>query len=107
MFVRVAQLYEAGRPLPRHRAITAQPVHIGRLTLYEEHSQEFRRSMVFARLCAPVAGEDPLPRLHDAVVRFISDRCMTIGGFERDSVTGECRAQSWYVQLVDDADGPE
>jgi hypothetical protein len=62
---------------------------------------------VFAWLCAAVAGEDPLPRLHDAVVQFISDRRMTIGGFEQDSVTGQCRAWSWYGQLVDDADGPQ
>jgi hypothetical protein len=47
---------------------------------------------VFAWLCAAVVGEDPLPRLHDVVVQFISDRRMTIGGFEQDSVTGQCRA---------------
>lgn len=80
-----------------HAAVDVLLRELGTCTSYadnltDEHSREFRRSIAFARLCAAVAGEDPPPRPHDAVVQFISDRRMTIGGFERDSVTGQCRA---------------
>jgi hypothetical protein len=106
MYVRVAQLFENGKPLPRHRSITAQPVHIGRLRLFEQHDTEYRRSMVYAVLAEGSTGAHILPRLHDAVVRWIGDGAMTISGFEHDQVTQECRAQSWYVQLVvDEASG--
>lgn len=98
MYVKVAQLYEDGRPLPRHRSITAQPIKMGSLHLVEEHSREFRRNIVYAILCGP-AGAEVIPRLHDAVVRHISDGCMTISGFERDDLTGACRGQSWFVQV--------
>ena len=102
MFVRVAQLFEDGRPLPRHRSITAQPVHTGYLTLTEQHDKDFRRSMTYAVLRDVALGGDVLPRLRDAVVRWIGDGCMTISGFELDDTTRECTVQSWYVQLVDD-----
>jgi hypothetical protein len=102
MFVRVAQLFVDGRPLPRHRSITAQPVHIGRLSLVEKYDQDFRRSIVYAVLSRSSSGEDVLPRLRDAVVRWIGDGCMTISGFEFDQTAGNCCAQSWYVQLVED-----
>lgn len=105
MFVRVAQLFEDGRPLPRHRSITARPVHTGYLTLTDQHDRDFRRGMTYAVLRDAVAGGDVLPRLRDAVVRWIGDGCMTISGFEFDDTSRECTVQSWYVQLVnDDAD---
>lgn len=103
MFVRVAQLFEDGRPLPRHRSITSQPVHIGQLSLSEQHDRHFRRSMVYASLTSAGGGDQVLPRLHDAVVRWIGDGAMTISGFEQDNTTSECQAQSWYIQLI----GPE
>lgn len=99
MLVRSAQLFENGKPLPRHRSITAQPVHIGELRLFDEHDLEFRRPIVYARLVHVSSGADVLPRLYDAVVRWIGDGCMTISGFERDALTHECTAQSWYIQL--------
>jgi hypothetical protein len=102
MLVRSAQLFENGKPLPRHRSITAQPVHIGKLCLFDEQDREFRRPVVYARLAHVPSGEDVLPRLYDAVVRWIGDGCMTISGFERDGMTRECMAQSWYIQLVVD-----
>jgi hypothetical protein len=104
MFARVAQLFDDGRPLPRHRSITAQPVHLGDLTLTEQYDLEFRRSMTFAILRQSSSGADILPKLHDAVVRWIGEECMTISGFELDEATRQCRAQSWYVQLVKDED---
>jgi hypothetical protein len=104
MFVRLAQLFEDGKPLPRHRSITAQPVHIGKLSFYEQHDNDFRRSMVFAALSKAGCGGDVVPRLYDAVVRWICDGCMTVSGFERDEVTNECRAQSWYIQVVVEAE---
>ena len=105
IFVRVAQLFEDGRPLPRHRSITAQPVHMGYLTLTEQHDRDFRRSMTYAVLRDMKVGADVLPRLRDAVVRWIGDGCMTISGFELDNTTKECTVQSGYVQVVnDDAD---
>jgi len=100
MFVRVAQLFEDGRPLPRHRAITAQPVHVGRLTLTEQHDHEFRRSMYLAILRNEGVGGDVLPRLRDAVVRWIGDGSMTISGFEFNEANRQCSVQSWYVQLI-------
>jgi len=104
MLVRIAQLFEDGRPLPRHRAITAQPVHVGNLSLTEDYDQEFRRRMSYANLRQMLTGAEVLPRLHDAVVRWIGDKCMTISGFELDPHTRECSVQSWYVQLIDDQD---
>jgi hypothetical protein len=100
MYVRVAQLFEEGRPLPRHRSITAQPVHIGHLTLTEQHDQAFRRSMSLAILRNTGAGDDVLPRLRDAVVRWIGDGSMTISGFEFNEVSRQCSVQSWYVQVI-------
>jgi hypothetical protein len=100
MFVRVAQLFDKGRPLPKHRSITAQPVHIGVLTLTDEYDSRFRRTMAYAILRQKSTGSDVLPRLQDAVVRWIGDGCMTISGFELDETTRECRVQSWYVQIV-------
>jgi len=102
MFVRVAQLFECGRPLPRHRSITSQPVHVGKFSLYEQHDQAFRRTVVYATLSEAATGSHVLPRLHDAVVRWAGDGCMTVSGFEQDGLTQECRAQSWYVQLITD-----
>lgn len=102
MYARVAQLFEEGKPLPRHRSITAQPVHVGHLSLTEQHDHEFRRSMTYAILRRGSTGDDLLPRLRDAVVRWIGDSCMTISGFELDEVTRDCSVQSWYVQLVTD-----
>jgi hypothetical protein len=104
MFVRIAQLFEDGRPLPRHRSITAQPVRIGKLSFFEQHDVDFRRSMVYATLCEPATGRHVVPRLYDAVVRWISDGCMTVSGFERDEATKECKAQSWYIQVINDAE---
>jgi hypothetical protein len=98
MLVKVAQLYEDGRPLPKHRSIRLLPVRIGQLRLVEEHSREYRRNVVCAILYGP-GGPDVIPRLHDAVVRHIADGCMTISGFERDDVTLVCRGQSWFVQI--------
>ena len=97
MFVKVAQLYEGGRPLPKHRSIRMQPTMIGQLRVTEEYSREFRRNVVYAILYT-ASGADLIPRLHDAVVRYIADGCMTITGFERDELTQCCQGQSWFVQ---------
>ena len=98
MLVKVAQLYEEGRPLPRHRSIRAQPTLIGKLRLVEEHNNVLRRNIVYAVLQAP-DGSHLIPRLHDAVVRHIADDCLTISGFEHDQITRDCRGQSWFVQV--------
>lgn len=58
--------------------------------------------MTYAILRRESTGVEVLPRLHDAVVRWIGDGCMTISGFELDEATRECNVQSWYVQLVTD-----
>lgn len=102
MLVRVAQLFENGKPFPRHRAVTARPDHLGNLSLAEQYDADFRRTILFARLCERSTGVDALPRLYDAVVRWIGDGCMTINGFEREPATHECVAQSWYIQIVAD-----
>lgn len=103
MFVKVAQLYEGGRPLPKHRSIRMQPTMIGQLRLTEEYSREFRRNVVYAFLHTS-SGTDLIPRLHDAVVQYIADGCMTITGFERDEVNQCCQGQSWFVQAYLDSD---
>jgi hypothetical protein len=103
MLVRVAPLFEDGKPFPRHRAVTAQPAHTGKLSLAEQYDADFRRTILFARLCERSTGVDVLPRLYDAVVRWIGEGCMTINGFEREPATQECMAQSWYVQIVVEA----
>jgi hypothetical protein len=103
MLVRVAQLFEdGGRPIPRHRSITTQPVHVGNLTVHEEHDHNFRRPMSYAILHCGSDGSDVIPRLHDAVVRWISDGFLTISGFEIDAVSQRCATQSWYVQVITD-----
>jgi hypothetical protein len=48
-----------------------------------------------------------VPRLHDAVVRWIGDGCMTVSGFERDGLTNECVAKSWYIQVLTDIEVAE
>lgn len=45
-------------------------------------------------------GCDVLPRLRDAVVRWIGDGSMTISGFEFNEANRQCSVQSWYVQLA-------
>lgn len=61
--------------------------------------------MTYVVLRDVAVGDDVLPRLRDAVVRWIGDGCMTISGFEFDDTTRKCTVQSWYVQVVnDDAD---
>lgn len=103
MFVKVAQLYDGGRPLPKHRSIRMQPTLIGQLRLTEEYSREFRRNLVCAILHT-ASGADLIPRLHDAVVRYIADGCMTITGVERNELTQCCQGQSWFVQVYVDGD---
>jgi hypothetical protein len=103
MFVKVAQLYDGGRPLPKHRSIRMQPTMIGQLRLTEEYSREFRRNIVYAVLHTS-SGADLIPRLHDAVIRYIADGCMTITGFERDELTQCCQGQSWFIQTYLDND---
>jgi hypothetical protein len=70
--------------------------------MIEQHDSEFRRSVTYAILRQGATGGDVLPRLRDAVVRWIGDGCMTISGFELDEATRNCSVQSWYVQLVTD-----
>lgn len=97
----MAQLYEdGGRPLPRHRAVTRQPEHVGVLTLTEEHDRELRRTVRRARLLSVQGGTDILPPLRDAVVVWIGDTRMTLTGFETDELTRRSVAQSWYVEVV-------
>jgi hypothetical protein len=83
--------------------VTTQPSHIGKLSLAEQYDADFRRTILFARLCDRFTGNDALPRLYDAVVRWVGDGCMTISGFERELSTQECMAQSWYIQVVIEA----
>jgi len=70
------------------------------LKVYQQHDTGFCRSMVYAALLDGLTGQNLLPKLHDAVMRWIDDGCMTISGFEQDEVTRVCTAQSWYIQLV-------
>lgn len=101
MLVRVGKLFEqGGRPLPRHREVTQQPTHLGKLSYTDQHEMEFRRSVYTAYLRSTDTGNDVLPPLRDAVVRFIADGHMTISGVEVDADT-RCRvAQSWYVEIL-------
>jgi len=99
MLVRVARLFEAnGVPLPRHRAVTARPEHVGMLSLSEGHDRELRRAVRSAYLRSQETGDDVLPPLRDAVVLWIGHRQMTITGFEQDAITRRVVGQSWYVE---------
>jgi len=101
MLVRVARLFEAnGVPLPRHRAVTARPEHVGMLSLSEGHDRELRRAVRSAYLRSQETGDDVLPALRDAVVLWIGDRQMTITGFEQDAVTRRVVGQSWYIECA-------
>jgi hypothetical protein len=103
MLVRVACLFEAGGvPLPRHRAVTIRPEHMGVLSLCEGHDRELRRSVRSAYLRSVHTGDDVLPALRDAVVLWIGDRKMTITGFEQDPVTRSIVGQSWYIEYEPD-----
>lgn len=100
MIVRVARLFEpGGLPLPRHRAVTARPEHLGTLSLCEAHDRELRRSVRTAYLRSQDTGNDLLPPLRDAVVLWIGQREMTITGFEQDAVTRRVVGQSWYIEF--------
>jgi hypothetical protein len=107
MLVKVAQMFEdGGRPISRNRAVTRQPVHIGKLSMSEQHDKEFRRSVCTAYLRNVSDGKDVLPPLRDAVVRWLGDGTLTISGMETDPCSGKCVAQSWLAQLMfDEADG--
>lgn len=70
------------------------------LTLTEQHDRGFRRNMTYAVLRDIKVGADVLPRLRDAVVRWIGDGCMTISGFELDNTTKECTVQSCTSKLL-------
>jgi hypothetical protein len=101
MFVKVAQMFEdGGRPLPRNRAVTKEPSHVGKLSMCEQHDMEFRRSVTTAYLRTVDTGVDVLPPLRDAVVRWIGEGTMTISGFQQDQLTNKCAQQSWLTQLV-------
>lgn len=88
--------------MPRHRAVTAQPEHLGKLTLTEGHDRELRRSVRTAHLRSAESGQDVLPALRDAVVLWIGENHMTITGFEQDELTRRVVGQSWYVEHVPD-----
>jgi hypothetical protein len=106
MWVKVTQLMEdGGRPMARHRAVTQRPLVVGQLSLIDRHDKELRRSVVCASLLSNL-GQDMLPPLRDAVVRFIRDGAMTISGMETDDMTRKITAQSWYVEVFasDDVD---
>lgn len=105
MLVKVARLFEDGVPLPRHRAVTTRPEHLGRLSLVEGHDRDLRRSVRTAYLRAVEAGDDVLPALRDAVVLWIGGNHMTITGFEQDELTRRVVGQSWYVEHVPDSPG--
>ena len=102
MLVKVAQMFESGRPLPKHRSVTQQPVHVGMLIMTDQHDNEFRRAVFTAYLRNVHDGHDALPPLRDAVVRWIGDYCITISGFETIEPEHKCVAQSWYAQIVRD-----
>lgn len=105
MWVKVVQMFECeGRPLPRHRSAMRLPVHVGRLNLVDQYDKDFRRSVVCAFLRNATTGSDVLPPLRDAVVRWIGDGAMSISGLETDSLTRKSVAQSWYAQLIEDAE---
>lgn len=101
MLVKVARLFEdGGRPLPRHRAVTVKPEHLGKLSLAEGFDRELRRSVRSAHLRSVQSGDEVLPALRDAVVLWIGDGHMTITGLEQDHLTRRTVAQSWYVEFV-------
>lgn len=103
MLVKVAQMFEdGGRPLPRNRAVTQLPVHVGKLSMCDQYDSQFRRSVCSAYLRTVDEGADVLPPLRDAVVRWLGDGTVTISGVETDALSGKCIAQSWLAQLIFD-----
>lgn len=102
MHVLVAKMYEDfGRPLSRNRAVTLAPSHAGELTITEEHDRQLRRSVRTAYLRRQGDGVDVVPPLRDAVVLFVRGKSMTISGFETDTLTQKCSAQSWYAEIAE------
>jgi hypothetical protein len=100
MRVLVSQLYEDdGRQVPNWRR-TVKPEYEGRLCLDDEYSKELKRHTRCARLMSLSAGDDPLPRLEDAVVVFVRGDVMTVAGFERNELTAKESRQSWYVKIL-------
>lgn len=97
MRVGVARLYEDGRALARHRAVTQPPEHQGEFTLSEEHDRDLRRSVRTAYLRERGTGTEVLPRLRDAVVLWVGEDSWTVTGFETDPLTRKTVVQSWYV----------
>ena len=103
MLVKVVQLFEDGRPLPRHRAVRAQPVHLGQLTFVEEYDRDVKRTIQKASLKRLGDGANVLPPMRDAVVRWIGDGSLTISGLEIDDLTRVLTAQSSLAQVDTDA----
>ena len=95
---------DGGRPLARNRAVTQMPVHVGKLSMCDQHDSQFRRSVCTAYLRRTDDGRDVLPPLRDAVVRWMGDGTVTISGIETDSLSGKSVAQSWLAQIIFDQD---
>lgn len=81
-------------------AVTQLPVHVGKLSMSDQHDKQFRRSVCTAYLRTTESGTEVLPPLRDAVVRWLGDGTVTISGFETDQLSGKCVAQSWLAQLI-------
>ena len=93
-------MFEKGAPLPRHRAITQKPVHFGCLSYTDGYDKEYRRSIYTAYLRDVETGQDVLPPLRDAVVRWMGDWKISVSGTETDETSHKCTAQSWAGKMV-------
>lgn len=85
--------FEDGCPLPRRRSVTAQPVHVGYLTLTDQYDNQFRRTIIYPMLRSASTDSEVLPRLRNVVVRGLSDGSITVGGFEIDEATRICKGK--------------
>jgi hypothetical protein len=100
MYVRAVQLYESGRPLPRHRLAVLRPESEGWLIYKESRDEHHKRTMMKARIVDDTGQIDIFPELMDAVMMFAEDGVMTIRGLERDHVTRKLTAMAWWCQIL-------
>ena len=68
MLVKVAQMFEdGGLPLPRNRAVTHLPVHVGKLSMCDQHDKQFRRCACTAYSRTTESRTDVIPTPRPAV----------------------------------------
>jgi hypothetical protein len=92
---------DGGRPLARHRLAMPPKLAIGVFRYQEHYLKQCLRTTYLATLLGP-GGENMVPPLYDAVLRYGEGVELTISGLELDDVSRKFTAMSWRLQFIPD-----